>query len=166
MRSGSRGFTYVAMLVAVVVIGIGLAAVGQVWSVANQRDREQELLFVGHEFRNAIQRYYEQTPGAARRYPAKLDDLLQDKRYPGLRRYLRKLYRDPMTGKAEWGLVMAPGGGVEGIYSLSTERPMKQKGFDSVDGDFEGAKTFADWRFLYEPKSYGVLPSGPSAPAR
>ncbi len=83
-----------------------------------------------------------------------------------MRRYLRKVYRDPMTGKAEWGLVMAPGGGVEGVYSLSTGRPMKRKGFDAVDGDFERAKTFADWRFLYEPKSYGVLPSGASGPAR
>ncbi len=73
MPSGRQaGFTYVAMLVAVVIIGIGLAAAGQVWSAANQRSREQELIFIGHEFRNAIQRYYEQTPGAAKRYPAML----------------------------------------------------------------------------------------------
>ncbi len=167
MPSGKAqaGFTYLAMLLAVAVIGAGLAATGQVWSVANQRERERDLLFVGHAFRNAIQRYYEQTPGAARRYPPKLEDLIEDKRYPGVRRYLRKLYRDPMTGKSEWGLVMAPEGGVQGVYSLSTEHPMKQNGFDPVDIDLEGAKSFADWRFLYAPTSVGNLP-GRTRPAR
>src|SRR5262249_9242669 len=104
MRSGSRarGFTYLAMLAAVAVIGIGLAAAGEVWSQARQREREQELLFAGNQFRQAIALYERRTPGGARRYPEKLADLLLDKRYPVVQRYLRRIYADPMTGKAEW----------------------------------------------------------------
>jgi len=155
MASGKRprqsGFTYIAMLMAVAIIGIGLAATGQVWSAANQRERERELLFIGHEFRNAIQQYYEQTPGGVKRFPTKLEDLTQDKRYPTVHRYLRKVYRDPMTGKSDWGLVMAPGGGVQGVYSLSEEHPIKRAGFDPADLDFQGASSIAGWRFMYVP---------------
>lgn len=157
-----RGFTYVAMLVAVAIIGIGLAAAGQVWSVASQREREQKLLFVGHEIRHAIRLYYEQTPGAVKRYPMTLEDLLADKRYPNVKRYLRRIYPDPMTGKSEWGMVAAPGGGVQGVYSVSPERPLKQSGFEPQDVALQGAASFAAWRFIYDPTSYLASP----APAR
>src|SRR3990170_6452118 len=85
MRSGSaqRGFTYLAMLLAVAVIGIGLAAAGQVWTTAAQREKEQQLLFVGNQYRRAIGLYHRNspnqlTPGVA--YPKALKDLLEDKR--------------------------------------------------------------------------------------
>lgn len=152
MSSGrrQRGFTYLAVLLAVAVIGIGLAATGKIWSQARQREQEQELLFVGNQFRQAIALYYQRTPGAAPRYPAELEDLLQDKRYPGTQRYLRKLYADPMTGKPEWGLVTAPGGGIMGVYSLSGMTPIKTSGFWERDRTFEGANHYSDWKFFYE----------------
>ena len=114
------------MLIAVAVIGVGLAATGQVWSHSRQREKEQELLFVGDQFRQAIGRYYEGTPGPA-------------KRYPNPQRYLRKLYTDPMTGKAEWGLMQAPEGGIMGVYSLSNGVPVKQAGFRYRDRTHQGA---------------------------
>jgi len=101
----SRGFTYIGLLIAVVLLGIGLALVGEVWNTAVKRDRERELLFVGDQFRQAIGRYYESSPGV-KQYPRKLEDLLEDKRFPVMKRYLRRIYLDPMTGKADWGLVM------------------------------------------------------------
>ena len=87
MASGSgprraRGYTYVAALLAVAVIGVVLAGAGIVWRHAAQRDKEQELLFIGNQFRRAITSYYERTPGSVKRYPMKLEDLLQDPRFP------------------------------------------------------------------------------------
>lgn len=146
-----RGLTYLAMLVAVAVIGVGLAATGIVWSQSRQREREQELLFIGNQFRQAIALYYQRTPGAVKRYPAKLEDLLEDKRYPNPQRYLRKIYVDPMTGRPEWGHVEAPDGGVMGVYSLSKAAPIKSGGFAARDQAFEGAATYSEWRFFYAP---------------
>lgn len=119
MRSGSpdraqRGFTYIALLLAVALIGVGLIATSEVWSQSRQREKERQLLFIGNQFRQAIGRYYERTPGAVKRYPEKLQDLLEDKRYLVTQRYLRKIFRDPMTGKTEWGIIPAPGGGIIG----------------------------------------------------
>ena len=146
------GFTYIAMLLAVALIGLGLAATGEVWSTANRRDKERELISIGNEIRAAIGQYYRETPGGASRFPQSLEELLQDKRYPGVKRHLRKLYRDPMTGKAEWGLVMAPEGGIQGVYSLSRQAPIKRARFGSLEFEFENASTYSGWRFMYVPQ--------------
>src|SRR4051812_38747146 len=87
-----QGFTYLAVMIVVATLGFGLAAIGEFTSHAQQREKEVELLFVGNEFRQEITAYYEQTPGVVKRYPQKLEDLLQDKRYPMAKRYLRRIY--------------------------------------------------------------------------
>ncbi len=150
------------MLIAVAVIGVGLAATGMVWSQSRQREKEQELLFVGDQFRQAIGRYYEGTPGPAKRYPQALEDLLADKRFPNPERYLRRIYTDPMTGKAEWGLMQAPEGGIMGVYSLSNGAPIKQAGFQDKDRTSQGATTYYEWRFFY---AAPVMPGAQPPPA-
>ena len=144
------GYTYVGMLLAVAVIGIGLAATGIVWSQASQREKERELLFVGDQFRRAIERYYERSPGV-KRYPAALTDLLSDNRFPKPERHLRRIYADPLTGKADWMLLEVPGGGgIMGVKSKSTATPIKNAAFSHRDRVFEGAKTYQEWEFFHE----------------
>src|SRR5258706_16393902 len=60
-----KGFTYLALLIAVAVGGGVLAAVGELTSHAQQREKEAELLFSGHQYRQAIAGYYERAPGGA-----------------------------------------------------------------------------------------------------
>jgi type II secretory pathway pseudopilin PulG len=96
-----RGFGYIGLLILVAMMSVALAGAGEVWHTAQQREKEQELLFAGGQFRRAIAQYYANTPGKARHYPLQLEELLKDPRYPGVRRYLRKIYLDPMTGRAE-----------------------------------------------------------------
>ena len=102
-----RGFTYLAVLFAVAILGAVLASTAVVWQAQVQRDKEQELIFIGHAYRQAIAQYYERTPGTAKQFPKKLEDLLEDKRQTRLTRYLRKVYRDPMAASKEWGLIGA-----------------------------------------------------------
>ena len=153
MSAGSRqkGFTLAGALILIAVLGAGMAAYGEIASHAAQREKEQQLLFVGNQFRQAIGAYYERTPGAVKRFPQTLEELLQDKRHPMPQRHLRRMYADPMTGKPQWGLVDAPGGGVMGVYSLSEAQPIKSGGFAARDGAFEDAARYSDWRFSYTP---------------
>jgi type II secretory pathway pseudopilin PulG len=161
-----KGFTYLALLIAVAIGGAVLATIGELTSHAQQREKEADLLFVGHAYRQAIGAYYERAPGGAKRYPQKLEDMLEDKRHPMAQRYLRKLYADPITGKAEWGLMEAPGGGIMGVYSLSEARPVKSGGFSKPDESFIDAMKYADWKFFYAPATPSGAPAtdAPNAP--
>ena len=156
-----RGFTYLGLLIIVAVMGAGLAAFGQLYSHAAQREKEQELLFIGSQFRDAIASYYNKSPGA-KVYPRKLEDLLEDRRFPMAQHHLRRVYSDPMTGKTEWGLDEAPGGGFMGVHSLSEETPVKSGNFTVKDQGFEGAEHYTKWIFAYSPPglSSGIAPGG------
>lgn len=145
------GFTYITLLAIIAIMGIVLGTVGEVWHMALKREKEQELLFVGDQYRRAIGLYYEHSPAPGSRYPAHLEDLLMDPRYPSTQRYLRKIYPDPVSGSDNWGLVKGPEGEIFGVYSPSEEEPMKKSNFSLVDRNFEGRTKYMDWVFMHTP---------------
>ncbi|TLZ14592.1 MAG: type II secretion system protein, partial [Gammaproteobacteria bacterium] len=51
------GFTYLGLLAAVVLMGLLLTMASRVWSLTEQRERETQLLFIGHAYRMAIASY-------------------------------------------------------------------------------------------------------------
>lgn len=149
--SRDGGFTYLGLLFIVAVMGLAMALAAQVWETNVRREKEHELLFAGQQIRQAIGRYYEEMPDGVKRYPPRLEDLLQDNRFAGIKRHLRKRYRDPVTGGAEWGTVLSEEGGIQGVYSLSPLAPLKRTGFDAADMGFEGKLHYAEWQFVYVP---------------
>ena len=148
---GEAGFTYLAALFLVAILSILSLEAVQIWKTVEQREREQQLLFIGEQYRHAIEVYYQSTPGSVKKYPEKLDDLLLDKRQTQTSRPLRQLFIDPITNKNQWGAVMAPTGGIMGIFSLSTDMPVKQDGFVPAEATFKGAGQYQGWKFTYEP---------------
>jgi len=158
-----RGFTYLGVLFIVAIMGVGLALAGEVWETSAKREKEAELLFAGHEYRKAIERYY--LTGPQRQYPRNLSDLLKDPRQPGTVRHLRRLYPDPMTGASEWGLVKAPDGGIAGVHSLSEDAPVKTAGFKVRDASLEGAQKYSEWKFSFVPAAPPAAKPQPKPPA-
>jgi hypothetical protein len=148
------------MLFAIAIAGAVVASGSVVWHHEAQRERERELLRIGNEFRIAIGVYYQRSPGSAPRYPEKLEDLMRDDRHLSLQRYLRRIYRDPMTGTQEWGVVSAPQGGIMGVYSRSEGQPVKTGGFDERDAAFADKVRYSEWRFVYTPPSADPAVSG------
>jgi type II secretory pathway pseudopilin PulG len=151
--SRKAGFTYLSVLILVVISGIALTAASKYWSTVSKREKEKELLFRGDRIKKAIESYYKSAPGGVGQdYPQKLEDLLKDPRYLELHRHLRKAYRDPMTKDGSWGLVLAPGGRIKGVFSKSEARPIKVADFPTEYQSFEKAKRYSDWKFVYNPK--------------
>lgn len=155
LRSGKplprhqAGFGFLLVLLLITLLGIGLAAAGTLWRTESQRIKESELLYVGEQYRKALENYYRTSPGPAKRYPVKMEELLLDPRITKRTRHLRKLYRDPMTGEAEWGMIIDPASKeIRGVYSLAPGRPMKQQGFKMPQTDFANAKSYEAWRFI------------------
>lgn len=144
------GMAYLALLIVIAAMGTALAATGTLWHEVQQREKERELLFVGMQYRRAIQQYYESSPGQ-KKYPLTLEVLLLDERTPGIRRYLRRPYRDPLTNTPEWGLLLAPQGGIIGVHSLAAGKPIKQENFPA-ELEWEGGKQrYVEWQFIYLP---------------
>jgi type II secretory pathway pseudopilin PulG len=152
VKNPQRGFTYIAVLFVVAVLAGGLALAGEVWQTSAMREREADLLFIGNQYRRAIRLYYEATPGPLKRYPRSLDELIKDARQASSQRYLRRLYPDPITGSDDWGLVMAPDGGILGVHSRSEAAPLKIAGFRVRDANLEGMRRYSDWKFVHIPQ--------------
>lgn len=145
-----QGFTYLSLLFIIVLMGLAASVTGQVWSKAAQREKEAELIFRGTEFVRAIGDYYQSSPGA-KSYPKTLEDLTKDSRYPGTKRYLRRVYEDPFTGKADWVVIEVPGGGFNGVKSRSVKKTIKKGNFPSELIGFENKATYSGWEFKYQP---------------
>ncbi len=149
MRRRQAGFSYLIAMFLVAVLSVLSLRGLQITLTKERREKEAQLLEVGEAYREAIRNYYENSPGTFKRYPSSLDALLLDERTSTLRRHLRKLYRDPMTGSREWGLVPAADGGIMGVFSLSTRQPIKVGGFPDYMVAANKAKKYSDWQFSY-----------------
>ena len=154
MVKHQQGFTYLTVLFMVALLSIGLALIGEMWHTSTKRAKEAELLFIGNQYRKAIERYY--LSGPQRQYPRSLEHLIKDPRMPNTQRYLRKLYPDPMTGR-EFALVKAPDGGILGVQSVSEEGPFKTANFKLRDRSFDGAQRYSEWKFLFQPSTANPL---------
>jgi len=162
------GFAYLGVLFGVALLSIGLLATIHIEANFSQRVRENELLSIGRQFRDALRIYQEgttlaraagvelapfETPESSQALgPVELEDLLRDTRLGVLRRPLRKIFVDPMTGKAEWRVIRVAGR-IVGIHSLSAQKPLKQSGFEDDDVAFTQAARYSDWIFTWPAES-------------
>lgn len=156
-RPSSRGFTYIALLAAIVIIGISLSAAGKYWQNVLMREKEEELLFRGNQYRQAIERYYfAKAPNA---FPQNIEALLKDDRFPTAKRHLRQQYKDPITGE-DFEVIrdMTKGNRIVGVHSKSDRTPLKQGGFDDPYGTFDGKQSYAEWKFLFTPPLQTLTP--------
>ena len=145
-----QGFTYLGLIILVTIIGLAAVAALQVGALQQRRQAEQNLLLIGREFYDALISYANATPAGQSAAPSRLEDLLLDPRFPSIRRHLRRIVVDPMTGKAEWGVQIggvSGGQGIVGIYSLSEEKPIKIDNFDPPFVQFKGKNSYRDWVF-------------------
>lgn len=101
IRVSERGYSMAALMVAVTVLSVLTAAALPVWSQRMQRENEEELIFRGWQYAEAI-RVFQQRHG---RLPTRLEELIEIEP-----RSIRKLWKDPMTEDGEWELIHAGAG--------------------------------------------------------
>lgn len=93
---GERGYSLVVLVIAVTVLNILVAAMLPLWSTAIKREKEEELVFRGFQYAEAIRVFHQRF----QRYPNKLEELVEIKP-----RCIRQLWKDPMTKDGKWGLI-------------------------------------------------------------
>jgi type II secretory pathway pseudopilin PulG len=97
-----RGYTLVALVVALVVMNIAVGAAVRLWSDIGQREKEHELIFRGLQYAEAI-RVFQQRFG---RQPTSLEELYEVKP-----RCIRQLWTDPLSESGRWEPILAGRGG-------------------------------------------------------
>jgi type II secretory pathway pseudopilin PulG len=156
-----RGMLLLGTLVMLAVIAAAGVHIGMGFAQERQRADEEELLFVGEQYRQAIESYWRSSPGGIRSWPTRLEDLLADNRFPQPRRHLRKLFRDPLAPEQDWGLVTL-GTGIVGVYSRADGEPFRRSGFAQRQSRFADARTYEDWKFT---AVVGLDPAATGKPA-
>lgn len=141
------GFALMAALVTIAIAAAGSLAALRYSAAQQQREKEAWLLFVGNEYRVALERYAAAGQGTPAHGPRELEDLLVDRRGSTPLHHLRRLYPDPMTGRADWVLLRDASGGISALHSNSSQAPMRRTGFAAHEKDFERAKTYRGWVF-------------------
>jgi len=156
-----KGFLYLGVLFIIFIISITSIRLSSSYKIEAQRERELELLFIGHQFELAIESYYNQSPDGIKDFPIKLEDLLLDKRTLIPLRHIRKIYIDPMTNSSEWGLIKNDSDGITGVFSLSEGSPIiKSSEFHKqYKNEFNDTTTnedvikYSEWKFIYRPNA-------------
>lgn len=181
-RARHRGFTLAGLIVVLAVMAIMLTVAVQSVTFQKRRENEEELIFRGGQFVEAI-RLFRARNG---RFPLTLDEL-----YKAKPRVIRKQWKDPITGKPDWkplffgqdGQAVTPpvpgtqptptpqptpqptpgfgapgqpqGGPIVGVTSRSCEESIRI---------LDGRTRYCDWKFIFDPnKQAGPKPPVPSA---
>src|SRR5580765_7748460 len=90
-KSCERGYVLLALLLFVALLTIGLLVAVQNIESQIKRDREEELIHRGVQYSRAVRHYFKKFG----RYPSRMEELENTNNI----RFLRKRYKDPMTGK-------------------------------------------------------------------
>jgi len=139
-RSSPReqGYIMMFLLLTIALMIIAFAAIVPSITFEIKRDKEEEMIHRGTQYSRAIRAYYRKF----NRYPAKIEDLENTNQL----RFLRKRYKDPLTGKdfrllhyGEAGLSLNAlgGGGIPGANTVGPNGTLNGPG--SLNGP--GANT-------------------------
>jgi type II secretory pathway pseudopilin PulG len=137
------GYTILLLMFAVFVMSIGLMIAVPVWQTQIQREKEEELIFRGKQYVEAIRLFQSKKPGA---FPKDLEELVEEK-------CLRKLFEDPMSQDGQWNLILL----TQTPSTRQTRRPTRRssrgsqaRGQTATQGD--GRTAFSAQKVLVAPQ--------------
>lgn len=164
MRAGNPGkfqggYLLVVLLFALALFGMGLATVGRWESEIAQREHEAELLRQGVEVVEAIRSYYRVSPGSINLLPLDWKDLLEDHRFIGTVRHLRRVPIDPFSHRDDWTILRNSQGAMLGIASKSSKRPLQRSPVQTAGMTLKAAEHYSDWKFAYDPSTETAPPA-------
>jgi type II secretory pathway pseudopilin PulG len=100
-QSSESGYVLLAVMLAFTLLLIALSAGVLRLGQQIKREKEEELIHRGKDYATAVKRYVHKNGG---RFPLSIEQL-EDTNHV---RFLRKRYKDPMTGEDDWRLVQDP----------------------------------------------------------
>ncbi|MGC2695426.1 MAG: hypothetical protein WA738_06505 [Candidatus Angelobacter sp.] len=142
-NSSQRGYILLGLMLTVTLILIALALEAPRIAQQIKREKEEELVHRGKDYATAIKRFVHKSGG---QYPLSVDQLENTNHI----RFLRKKYKDPMTGESDWKMVhggeaeikipapnpgLSPSTNNSSLTSSSTPPPILSGGGQSGQGN-------------------------------
>jgi type II secretory pathway pseudopilin PulG len=90
-KARQQGYILLTLLLFVALLAIFAAAIVPTITFQIKRDREEEMIHRGTQYSRAVRRYFKKLG----RYPTRIEDLQTTNNI----HFLRKVYKDPITGK-------------------------------------------------------------------
>ena len=143
-QAGQRGYAMAAVLIAIALMSIVMMALLPAWRQQVRREREAELVWRGEQYARAILLFRRKFNGAL---PPTIEALVDN-------RFLRKKYKDPITGEdfqplyagqqpgqqqGRAGQPQTPGAGIIGVISKSKETSIRT---------YRGGSTYNAWQYV------------------
>jgi type II secretory pathway pseudopilin PulG len=97
-HSGQSGYVLLALMLTLTLLLIAMSVEAPRIAQQIKREKEEELVHRGKDYATAVKRFVHKNGG---RYPLSIEQL-EDTNHV---RFLRKKYKDPMTGESDWKLV-------------------------------------------------------------
>lgn len=134
MRRRASGYALLVVILLAALVLIALAAVAPQVLTQGQREKEEELVFRGEQYRRAIGVFYKKFG----RYPNSVEELLRTNE----RSFLRREFRDPMTPEGKWRFIrVGPNGEFIGARARrSGKKPGEEDEGGGEDGGEEGTE--------------------------
>lgn len=134
-RSGEAGYTMIFAVFLAATLLISLSVISLRVQTQGQREREEEMIWRGHQYERGIRRYVQKFG----RYPTKIDDLV--KAQNGVR-YMREAYKDPTNHEdGSWRFIyVTPAGALIGsvrytsLVQMALMDKMAQGGGGAIPG--------------------------------
>src|SRR2546421_1141498 len=120
LERSQSGYILLMLMLGVTLLAIAAAAIAPTLAFQIRRDREEELIHRGVQYSRAVRRYFKKFG----RYPVRLEDLESTNNL----RFLRRRYKDPITGQdfklLHFGDVkLTFGGGIPPAMVVKNEGP-------------------------------------------
>lgn len=153
--SRQAGYNLVILMVLVTLLNIAVAASLPAWSAVIRRDKEEELVFRGLQYAEAIRVFQTRF----QRPPIRLEELIEVEP-----RSIRRLWKDPLTEDGKWVLIPLqgpPGPQVQPGQQPPLDDVGRVKDPENPDGDPEGEPQGEDDGFGFGPKKGEEVQIGP-----
>jgi type II secretory pathway pseudopilin PulG len=150
----------IALIIAVTVLTVFMLMAVPLWQTEMQRDLEEELLFRGRQYVTAIGLYLKRHNNM---YAQNLEIL-------HLEKFLRRMYKDPMSADGRWDLVFQESGaGKAKLLVVAADRARAYGGRAALVGvcstspetgfrEYRGKKKYNEWAFYLGGKDSEDMP--------
>jgi type II secretory pathway pseudopilin PulG len=128
------------LMIVITIMSLGLMVAVPVWQTQIQRENEEELIFRGNQYVEAVRIFQQKNPG---RFPKTLDQLMKEK-------CLRRLYKDPMTPGGEWNIIVSQEG-MGGMGRQTSIQPRRSASLDISQGRNQTGPGFAAQKIMIAP---------------